>query len=300
LERSVKRSLGTALVTSRRWRKRILLWGTAVALLGQVAYALVPQTYGIFGSRAGLVASGMQHALPIMTILQAVQRVDRSVMAGADRTAGGPGGPGGSAETAWADGPILTAQRPPGTPARQSIAAGVSQSAVYSYDDTRGLSVAGAAAPRPRTGAASRADMDAGNESAAFELALFDRTNAERAARGLPPLQLDTDALDVARQRAAQMVDLPQEQISHYAPDGELVFRRMLWAVGIRYRMAGENIAWIGADVPEAPSLAGDRLMNSPTHRDVMLNAQFDRVAIGAAVHSGERVMFVQIFRLPS
>src|SRR5688572_5972090 len=56
-----------------------------------------------------------------------------------------------------------------------------------------------------------------------LEQQLFDRTNAERAAAGLPHLAPDADTIDLARWRAAQLVALPAAQISHFDSDGRMV-----------------------------------------------------------------------------
>lgn len=88
-----------------------------------------------------------------------------------------------------------------------------------------------------------------------LELALFTLTNADRAARGIAPLALDTDLLAVARARAAAQVPLPA--LSHYDASGGFAVVPLLAATGVPYRTWGEK--------PRPP--AGDGRHRSPPGR---------------------------------
>jgi uncharacterized protein YkwD len=157
----------------------------------------------------------------------------------------------------------------------------------------------------------------------AMEQALFERTNADRAARRLAPLAFDTELLEVARVRAGAQVALPR--LSHNDDSGQLAIGRLLAAGAVSYGLAGENLARLpgfsaagaageyGATahgVWSAPGASGSTgvvasvaaraeaaLMDSPLHRKNILEARFTSVAIGAVADQNGRVIFAQVFR---
>ena len=159
---------------------------------------------------------------------------------------------------------------------------------------TDSASVAGITVLPPGTGSVA-ADTSSPVSLAPAESALFALTNADRTAGGLAPVRLDTQVLAIARERAAEQ--LPLVQISHFDADGNLVFEQLLLQSGVTYRLAGENLARVTGPEASAAELAEQGLMGSQSHRDVILEPSFDYLAVGAAVDSVGRVVFVQIFR---
>lgn len=133
--------------------------------------------------------------------------------------------------------------------------------------------------------------------SSPLELALLDLTNRDRALQGLQPVDLDVSLLEVARTRAsAQLTSGP---LNHYDPSGQLAFVGLISQTGVEYLLAGENLArssGVAAD-PMLPARVESALMQSPTHRQNILEPSFNRLAIGAAVDGSGRVAFAQIFR---
>jgi uncharacterized protein YkwD len=127
------------------------------------------------------------------------------------------------------------------------------------------------------------------------ESALFALTNADRAAAGLPALELDVEILAIARARAAQQVPLPE--LSHYDAAGTLVFEQLLLQRGAAYSLAGENLVRVRGPEDAAAEGAEQGMMGSPPHRQNILEPAFDHLAVGAAVDSTSRVVFAQIFR---
>jgi uncharacterized protein YkwD len=77
---------------------------------------------------------------------------------------------------------------------------------------------------------------------------------------------------------------------SHISLQGEDVGDR-LGKAGVLYLVAGENLAF-------APSLeiAHDGLMQSPGHRENILDEEFNRVGIGVIDAGSQGKMFVQVF----
>jgi uncharacterized protein YkwD len=129
-----------------------------------------------------------------------------------------------------------------------------------------------------------------------MEQALLDATNADRAANGLPALDFDPETLDIAHQRAAGQMG--PNNLSHYDADGRLAFVVMLNSAGLRYGLAGENLARSSTSGSDVVDLIEEALMKSPTHRKNILEKRFNRVAIGVATDpSSGRVAFAEIFR---
>ena len=129
----------------------------------------------------------------------------------------------------------------------------------------------------------------------AAEQALLDLTNTDRADNGVPELAFDAEALSIARQRAAAQLDAPA--LSHYDADGQLVFVQLLADAGVEYQLAGENLARTVESNTDVIQRIEQALMRSPTHRRNILEARFDRMAVGVATDSSGRIAFAEIFR---
>ena len=127
------------------------------------------------------------------------------------------------------------------------------------------------------------------------EQTMLDLTNADRAANGLPALELDPETMLIARERAARQ--LGTQALSHYDASGELAFVHMLAEARLGYRLAGENLARAGASDGDVSGRVEKALMDSPTHRENILDKQFDRVAIGAAIDASGQLALAEIFR---
>ncbi len=122
----------------------------------------------------------------------------------------------------------------------------------------------------------------------AAELALFNLVNTERAKAGVAPLVWDEPLRQVARRHSAEMFSLGY--FAHVSPVSGSPTDR-LQAAGIRYRIAGENLAY-------APSVeaAHAGLMASPGHRQNILSAEFTRIGIGVMNAGFGGRMFTQEF----
>jgi uncharacterized protein YkwD len=127
------------------------------------------------------------------------------------------------------------------------------------------------------------------------EQVMLDLTNADRIANGLEPLQLDQEALPVARERAEDQ--LGTASLSHYDANGELVFARLLLDAQLPYQMAGENLARASANDPSLAPRIEQALMQSPAHRKNILEPGYKRVAIGAATDGQGQITFAELYR---
>ncbi len=113
--------------------------------------------------------------------------------------------------------------------------------------------------------------------------------NRERTAEGLVELQLDPDAMAIARRRAETMA--ASDMLSHENPDGTDVFDAIS-AAGIPWFGAGEVIVWNNyAAAPDSTTQAVSAWMASPPHRSILLSGDYNYVGFGAAVSpiSGNR-----------
>lgn len=127
------------------------------------------------------------------------------------------------------------------------------------------------------------------------EQTMLDLTNADRAANGLPPLELDAETLAIARARAASQLGTPA--LSHYDANGNLAFVGLLSSSHITYELAGENLARTDAQDDAVASRVERALMTSPTHRKNILEGTFRRVAIGAATDASGQLTLAEVYR---
>ncbi|MEO8541313.1 MAG: CAP domain-containing protein [bacterium] len=121
---------------------------------------------------------------------------------------------------------------------------------------------------------------------------LLDSMNQARRDAGLDPLEWDASLETVAYARARNLVT--NGYFDHYAPDGESAFSELA-ARGIRYRLAGENLARNNYVENRTVAAAFDGLMASPGHRANILEPRFSSVGV-AAVRDGKMWIYVTVF----
>jgi uncharacterized protein YkwD len=112
------------------------------------------------------------------------------------------------------------------------------------------------------------------------EETLFVSANRERAAQRLRPLRWDNSLANSAEQHAQRMAQ--QNTLSHQLP-GEEDFKARAIRAGARFSSIAENVA-------EGPSALGihSQWMNSPPHRENLLDPDLDSIGIGVAQHNGQ------------
>ncbi|MBU3957182.1 hypothetical protein KKI19_02850 [Patescibacteria group bacterium] len=125
---------------------------------------------------------------------------------------------------------------------------------------------------------------------------VIEMTNQKRLENGLSPLTLNGQLNEAAQRKAGDMFAF--NYWSHNSPSG-----RNPWSffqeVGYKYLYAGENLA---RDFMNSSS-AVEAWMNSPTHRDNLLNSHYQET--GLAVVNGtldgvETTLVVQLFGTPA
>lgn len=124
---------------------------------------------------------------------------------------------------------------------------------------------------------------------------VIELTNQKRAEQGLPPLTVSSRLNEAAQRKAGDMFAF--NYWSHFSPSG-----RNPWSffqeVGYKYLYAGENLA---RDFTSSEAVV-EAWMNSPTHKDNILNSNYKE--IGLAVVDGtlngvETTLVVQLFGTP-
>jgi hypothetical protein len=121
-------------------------------------------------------------------------------------------------------------------------------------------------------------------------------TNDRRVAAGLSPLSENGALSQAALAKGADMLN--KGYWAHFAPDGTSPWT-FFTNFGYKYRYAGENLA---RDF-SSPGAAVDAWMNSPTHRDNILNGNYKEVGIGVVegnLAGVETTIIVQFFGTPA
>jgi len=125
---------------------------------------------------------------------------------------------------------------------------------------------------------------------------LIDLTNADRTANNVGRLRVSPILEKVAQMKADDMAKLGY--FAHTSPEGK---NPWYWfeQAGYKYSFAGENLAVYFSDSAELEKA----WMNSPKHRENILNSYFTEVGIAMAhgVYQGkETVYVVQVFGRPT
>jgi uncharacterized protein YkwD len=127
------------------------------------------------------------------------------------------------------------------------------------------------------------ADADSSIAGTSVEADFVSRVNHERTSRGLAPLRVSSDLVTVARNHSRRMGDA--NHLHHNPNFGSEV---------TSWRKVGENVG-------RGPSVSSlhTAFMNSPSHRNNLLDPAWTEVGIGVKVVDG-RIWVTQLLRLPS
>ena len=121
-----------------------------------------------------------------------------------------------------------------------------------------------------------------------FEQQVIDLTNEKRASRGLKPLNANWELSRVARYKSQDMAN--NKYFSHTSPTYGSPFN-MIKNFGIKYRSAGENIAY----GQRTPAQVVNSWWNSAGHRANMLNANYTDSGVGYVANGNYWTqMFIQ------
>lgn len=128
--------------------------------------------------------------------------------------------------------------------------------------------------PQPQPGLSGASDL---------ERYFLDLVNGARVQAGVKPLIFDGELLKASGDHSAWMDQT--DTFSHTGAGGSSPFERMK-AAGYSYTSAGENVAYIGGSRAATMDRADveqlhQNLMNSPGHRENILNPNFSEIGIG-------------------
>jgi uncharacterized protein YkwD len=106
--------------------------------------------------------------------------------------------------------------------------------------------------------------------------------NEERTSRGLGAVRANTDLRDAAVSHSKEMVD--QQYFEHTSPQGVTFIDRIEatgYMRGARSWIVGENLVW-GTGPLSTPQSLVTAWMNSPPHRENLLNPRFREIGVAA------------------
>jgi uncharacterized protein YkwD len=136
--------------------------------------------------------------------------------------------------------------------------------------------------PTPRATSTTGPSITPGTTSmASLETDLLTAHNSARTAVNVTALDLDPKLVTIARARAQDMAT--RNYFSHTSPGGDTAFS-LLGQASYAYTIAAENIARNNYPDAQAVSVAMDGFLNSPSHKENIIDPRFKTVGIGVAL----------------
>lgn len=130
----------------------------------------------------------------------------------------------------------------------------------------------------------------------AFERDMFNLHNEARSDEGVRTLNVDADAVAIARFRAQEMLD--DDQLTHYPGSGNTA-AKLLSESDATYTTYAENIAYnSGYGSASTVEVAMNGLLGSPGHYQNIMNPRYSRVGVGVA-STGNTFYYAIIFLGP-
>jgi len=112
--------------------------------------------------------------------------------------------------------------------------------------------------------------------------------NNQRAENNAKNLWYSEALGEIATIRAYDMLN--RNYFSHYTPEGTTVFD-LLRANNIKYRSAGENLARGYPSEYVTPENVINAILNSPSHRNNLLEKRYSKIGVGIEVQGKEKVV---------
>lgn len=129
--------------------------------------------------------------------------------------------------------------------------------------------------------------------TASAERIAFGLINQKRAENGLKPLAWSDDIEAFARRHSQDMAD--NKYFGHRGLDGSMVSDRADRTGVTKWRAIGENIAF-NRGYKEPIEVAVELWMQSPGHRQNLLNPDWRESAVGVAIAGDGSYYFTQVF----
>lgn len=122
------------------------------------------------------------------------------------------------------------------------------------------------------------------------EFEIFQLINRERSKARLSALEWDDRVASVARNYSRQMAR--ENFFDHYDPEGRTVIER---AAKLRWSKIGENL-FMGDEIPNFEAFAVKGWMRSTTHRNNILDREWNATGIGVYKTNDDRIYVTQVF----
>lgn len=153
---------------------------------------------------------------------------------------------------------------------------------------------AGSEVDRPRVVNANSAVKTVASEKIlGVEKVAFEAVNQKRLEAGLQPLTWSVQLESIARGHSENMAEF--DFFSHRSLDGKVVSDRADDAHLGKWRAIGENIAY-NRGYADPIAKAVDLWLNSPSHKNNMMSADWKESAIGVAIAADGSYYFTQVF----
>lgn len=141
----------------------------------------------------------------------------------------------------------------------------------------------------PIMGPATAMSQESSSVLTIDEQKLLNEVNAERVANGRNALLVDPKMVSIARRHSQEMVG--KNYFSHVSPANGTLLDRVVSTGALGWIVAGENLA--GAPTVEAAHLA---VLESPPHKENLLDTRYTHVGIGVADGGPYGKMFTEDF----
>jgi len=152
--------------------------------------------------------------------------------------------------------------------------------------------------------------LDESLDTAEVERLVVEETNEVREEHGAPPVEPNTSLGDAARGHASDMAR--GGYVGHETPDGDEPLDRYGWCAdeggyfgeNVANTWHDRNIVYDEGDVPtlhlsterEVAEHLVQKWMDSPGHRETLLNEAWSRIGVGVAVADDNEVFATQAF----
>jgi|GEM_PF-790765 len=124
------------------------------------------------------------------------------------------------------------------------------------------------------------------------EQKILEFTNKEREKEGAPALKMNEKLFQAARDHSRNMA---RQQILSHGLDGKQAWDRVS-KTGYKYTAVAENVAFN----QKSPKGVVTSWMNSPGHRENILNKQYTEIGIGIAKDEDGKPYYTQVFARPA
>jgi uncharacterized protein YkwD len=126
---------------------------------------------------------------------------------------------------------------------------------------------------------------------------LFAITNLDRTSNGAQALKRDSRLDTISVARSEDMIR--RDYFSHQIPPNNTTVADIVESLGLLFGSVGENIAWNNANDFQTVQGAGQDFIESPHHRENLLDPRWDRMGTGVAEGGGKKMYTVVFMQAP-